>query len=117
MAHESTTGIQRKKESRQLRRYGGDLPLKITREGLSGPMSLNGRCTDVGEAGLGAELECLLVIGEIVRLTFALPNVTELFDLKARVLYRNGNRYGFYFLDLSEWQRIELERGCGLMEG
>jgi PilZ domain len=116
MVQASTTGVQRKKEARQLLRYGGGLPLKVTREGLSGPMSINGHCTDIGEAGLGAELECLLVIGEIVSLTFALPNVTEMFDLKARVLYRNGNRYGFYFLGISEWQRLELMRGCELMK-
>jgi PilZ domain len=113
----SAEGTRLKQDFRQVRRYSAELPLKVTREGLAGPMSVTGRCTDMAEAGLGAELSSPLIIGEIVRLTFALPHVAELFELKARVLYRNGDHYGFYFLNISEWQRMAFERGCELMSG
>jgi hypothetical protein len=117
MEQAGATAAQPKKDARHSKRVETDLPLKLTREGLAGPMIVNGRCINVGESGLGAVLPSALVIGETVKLTFALPDVSESFDLKARVLYRHGDRYGFYFLDLTDCNRVDLVRGCQLLAG
>lgn len=52
-----------------------------------------------------------LEVGESVSLKFGLPGV-QVLEVRAVVRNRNGARYGFEFLTLSEEQRYAITRFC-----
>jgi hypothetical protein len=68
-----------------------------------------GRSTELGQDGIGATLTGELESGEIVSLS---P-----YPLKVRAIvrYRQGLRYGFEFLTLSEAQRDTVRRTCEML--
>src|SRR5882757_1100936 len=74
-----------------------------------------GRSTELGEDGIGATLTGELQAGEIVSLQIPLPLSPYPLKLRAIVRYRDGLRYGFEFLTLTDAQREMLRRVCEVL--
>src|SRR6266566_3376482 len=71
-----------------------------------------GRSTEMGQDGIGATLTGSLEPGEIVTLDIPLPLTPYPIKVRAIVRYRQGLRYGFEFLTLSDGQRDTIQRVC-----
>lgn len=69
---------------------------------------LEGHCHDLSEAGIGILLAAEISIGEVIGLSFSLPDSPEQWELRGVVRYRRGYHYGFEFLALTEQQRTTL---------
>jgi hypothetical protein len=76
-----------------------------------------GRSTELGRDGIGATLTGELEPGEIVSLDIPLPLSPYPLRIRAIVRYRQGLRYGFEFLTLSEVQRDTISRVCDMLAG
>jgi hypothetical protein len=78
-------------------------------------LSCWGRTTELGQDGIGATLTGELETGEIV--TLEIPLLLSSFPLKVRAIvrFRQGLRYGFEFLTLTEAQREMLRRVCEVL--
>jgi len=74
-----------------------------------------GRSTELGQDGIGATLTGELEAGEIVSLEIPLPLSPYPLKVRAIVRYRQGLRYGFEFLTLSETQRDTVRRTCEIL--
>ncbi len=74
-----------------------------------------GRSTELGQDGIGATLTGELESGEIVSLEIPLPLSPYPLKVRAIVRYRQGLRYGFEFLTLSETQRDTVRRTCEML--
>jgi hypothetical protein len=74
-----------------------------------------GRSTELGQDGIGATLTGDLEPGEIVALEVPLPLSPYPLKIRAIVRYRQGLRYGFEFLTLSEGQRDMVRRVCEML--
>jgi hypothetical protein len=74
-----------------------------------------GRSTELGQDGIGATLTGDLEQGEIVSLEIPLPLSPYPLKVRAIVRYRQGLRYGFEFLTLSESQRDTVKRTCEML--
>jgi hypothetical protein len=74
-----------------------------------------GRSTELGQDGIGATLTGELESGEIVSLEIPLPLSPYPLKVRAIVRYRQGLRYGFEFLTLSESQRDTVRRTCEML--
>ncbi len=76
-----------------------------------------GRSTELGQDGIGATLTGELESGEIVSLDIPLPLTPYPLKVRAIVRYRQGLRYGFEFLTLSDSQRDTIARVCEMLSG
>ncbi len=76
-----------------------------------------GRSTELGQDGIGATLTGELESGEIVSLEIPLPLSPYPLKVRAIVRYRQGLRYGFEFLTLSNEQREAVVRVCQMLAG
>ncbi len=74
-----------------------------------------GRSTELGQDGIGATLTGDLETGEIVSLEIPLPLSPYPLKVRAIVRYRQGLRYGFEFLTLSDAQRDIVRRVCEVL--
>src|SRR2546429_4837970 len=74
-----------------------------------------GRCTELGQDGIGATLTGELEQGEIVSLEIPLPLSPYPLKVRAIVRYRQGLRYGFEFLTLADNQRDSIRRVCEML--
>lgn len=74
-----------------------------------------GRSTELGKDGIGATLTGELETGEIVSLEIPLPLSPYPLKVRAIVRYRQGLRYGFEFLTLTDTQRDMLRRVCEVL--
>jgi hypothetical protein len=74
-----------------------------------------GRSTEIGRDGIGATLTGELEPGEIVTLDIPLPLSPYPVKIRAIVRYRQGLRYGFEFLTLTENQRDTIHRVCEML--
>src|SRR5580693_7369718 len=74
-----------------------------------------GRSTELGQDGIGATLTGELETGEIVSLELPLPLTPYPLKVRAIVRYRQGLRYGFEFLTLSDNQRDMINRVCDML--
>jgi len=69
------------------------------------PNSMPGRCTDLGECGLGVIVAGELIAGQPVALEMRLPNVGLPIRARAQVRYQDRLHYGLQFVGLSLEQR------------
>jgi PilZ domain-containing protein len=76
-----------------------------------------GRSTEIGQDGIGATLTGELETGEIVSLDMPLPLSPYPVKVRAIVRYRQGLRYGFEFLTLTDVQRETIRRVCDMLAG
>src|SRR5436309_13721215 len=74
-----------------------------------------GRSTELGQDGIGATLTGELEQGEIVSLEIPLPLSPYPLKVRAIVRYRQGLRYGFEFLTLTDSQRETMRRVCEML--
>lgn len=87
-------------------RYQVKLPVEITHHVFVGTRATQGVCTDLNEHGFGANIPQPLAVGEIVKVALSLP--ADPLHTCARVVYRNGHHYGFYFVEIEPEQRAKL---------
>jgi hypothetical protein len=73
---------------------------------------LEGSCLQLGEGGLGGEVEGQLEIGEVVRLRMTDFRLGHLLQPRAEVRYRHGNVYGFAFCGLGRLAQAKLRLLC-----
>jgi hypothetical protein len=103
-----------------LRRYSRfpiDLRIKV-RAFQNGEFSTSwGRSTELGEDGIGGTLTGNFETGEIVSLELPLPLTAYPLTIRGVVRYRNGQRYGFEFLIISDSQRDIIRRVCEMLAG
>lgn len=59
--------------------------------------SIEGTCTNVSAGGAAFDLDAMLQVGDIIDFEFRNTNDVPVM-YRARVLFRNGNHYGTYFL-------------------
>ena len=74
-----------------------------------------GRSIEIGRDGIGATLTGTLEPGEIVTLEIPLPLSPYPIKVRAIVRYRQGLRYGFEFLTLTDSQRDTILRVCAYL--
>jgi hypothetical protein len=70
---------------------------------------VEGHCRDLSEAGIGILLATEMNVGEVVGLSFSIPESPLLWEVRAVVRYRRVYQYGFEFLSLTEEQQALLE--------
>jgi hypothetical protein len=70
---------------------------------------LEGHCRDLSEAGIGILLATEMNVGEVVGLSFAIPESPLRWEVRAVARYRRGYQYGFEFLFLTREQQSSLD--------
>jgi len=71
---------------------------------------MRGKCEDLSEEGLGAEMDGELLLGDPTLIELTLPKVEEPMKLHAEVRHRRDNHYGFEFVSLSPDHRRTIRR-------
>jgi len=71
---------------------------------------LDGRCTDISEDGLGAQVRASLEVGSTVTLILTLPGSTTSLRVAARVTNRKGEFHGFAFVFSSQRERDYVQK-------
>jgi hypothetical protein len=72
------------------------VPVRVTY--VSGSRtSLEGTCTNVSTAGAAFDLNAVLQVGDVIDFEFRNTNDIPV-TYRARILYRDGNHYGTYFI-------------------
>lgn len=69
---------------------------------------LDAHCRDLSVAGIGLLVAAELPIGEVVSLSFALPDGSKQWEIRAVLRYRRGYHYGFEFLSCTEQETQTL---------
>lgn len=95
-------------------RYRGDFRVTVTHLLGDEYQKLEGHCRDLSAAGIGIILAAELDGGEVVGLSFLLPEAAHPWDVRAVVRHRRGCQYGFEFLSLTQEQQDMLE---GFLKG
>src|SRR5690242_14033467 len=91
----STTFIQ-SLERRSENRLSVCVPVRVTL--VSGDRtSIEGTCTNLSPTGAGFDIDAVLQVGDVIEFEFRKTNDIPV-TYRARVLFRNGNHYGTYFL-------------------
>ncbi len=101
--------------SRRYPRYAMDARMQVRMFQGGEFQTCWGRSTELGQDGIGATLTGELEQGEIVSLEIPLPLSPYPLKVRAIVRYRQGLRYGFEFLTLSDAQRDTLRRVCEML--
>jgi hypothetical protein len=72
------------------------VPVRITYVSGAGT-SIEGTCTNVSPAGAAFDIDAILQVGDVIDFEFRNTNDIPA-TYRARVLFRDGNHYGTYFL-------------------
>jgi CheY-like chemotaxis protein len=90
-------------------RYRGLVVVTVTiRSGNA--VVIRGRCEDLSESGVGADLHGELLVGDPVLIELSLPKVSERLKLHAVVRHRRDFHYGFEFVAPSTEDRRIISR-------
>jgi hypothetical protein len=92
------------------------LPVIVKVLGKDGYVRIHGRCFEIAEAGLGAVITSELIAGEMVTLEFSIPEVPQLFVVRAVVRHRMGFLHGFEFIGLLPEQGELIQTFCQTLE-
>jgi hypothetical protein len=84
------------------------LTVTVDRDGES--VSIAGRCTMIGQGGLGAVLAGELQQGDHATISLKLSANGEPLQLNARLVNKQGFRHGFEFVKLTGDQRRAIRR-------
>jgi c-di-GMP-binding flagellar brake protein YcgR len=90
-------------------RYRTNFPVTLGLLVQNDYQRLEGHGRDLSEAGIGILLAAELASGEVVSLSFSLPNIGQ-WEVRAVLRHRRGYQYGFEFLSLTDEQRKLLAR-------
>ena len=106
--------LKNKQRSWQRRheRYRADFPIKATLLREQGYLEIQGRCSDLGQGGMGTVLTAELAKGEVLTLQFLLPEDSEEFLVRAIVRYRKAFIHGVEFLGLTTAQLEKIKLFC-----
>ena len=104
--------IKQRTWQRRHARYRADLPVKAKVLRAEGYVEILGRCSDVGQGGMGIVLTAEVPSGEVLSLEFQLPNRSEASLVRAIVRYRKGFIHGVEFLGLSPEQQATIDAFC-----
>ncbi len=88
--------FKRKAERRQISRFRLEVPLTVV---TGSGQSHRGFSRDMSEGGIGGILPADLATGEEVWLRYQLPDGSQPKKVRATVEWREGNRYGFKFVE------------------
>jgi hypothetical protein len=105
----------RQSYARRYPRFAIDLRLQVRMFQAGEFRSCWGRSTELGQDGIGGTLTGELEAGEIVSLDIPLPLGPYPLKVRSIVRYRQGLRYGFEFLALSDAQRDRIRRVCEML--
>ena len=72
------------------------VPLRITYV-CGARTSIEAICTNVSTAGAAFDIDAVLQVGDVIDFEFRNTNDVPV-TYRARILFRNGNHYGTYFL-------------------
>lgn len=78
-------------------RFAADFHVFVQLDG-HGAVPVDGRCTDISEEGLGAQLRMSLEAGSTAHLIFTAPGATASVRIPVRVVSVAEGSYGFEFL-------------------
>jgi hypothetical protein len=105
-----------KSSTRRYARYRTELPVMVKVLGKDGYVRIHGRCFEMAEAGLGAVITSELGAGEMVSLEFSIPDVSEVFVMRAVVRHRMGFLHGFEFIGALPEQGARIHAFCQTLE-
>jgi c-di-GMP-binding flagellar brake protein YcgR len=101
---------------RRYPRYRADFPLAGSGLRENGYFAVQGRCSDIGEGGMGVVLTSPVQPGEVLALEFRFPNSEEVISIRAIVRYRNGFAHGLEFLGVTPGQQSAINGFCAALE-
>jgi hypothetical protein len=105
-----------KSSTRRYARYRTEVPIIVKVLGKDGYIRVHGRCFEIAEAGLGAVITSELGAGEMVTLEFAIPDVLQVFVIRAVVRHRMGFLHGFEFIGALPEQSELIQKFCQKLE-
>jgi hypothetical protein len=105
-----------KSATRRYARFRTEIPIIVKVLGKDGYVRIHGRCFEIAEAGLGAVITSELVAGEMITLEFSIPDVPELFVMRAVVRHRMGFLHGFEFIGTLPAQSELIHAFCQKLE-
>jgi hypothetical protein len=85
-------------------RYRSESPVTVTLLSGQERQQFGAHCRDLSEAGIGVLVAAEFTLGEVVSLSFSLPDTPEPWEVRAVLRHRRGYHYGFEFLALSDEQ-------------
>ncbi|HWR16654.1 MAG TPA: PilZ domain-containing protein [Terriglobales bacterium] len=88
-------------------------PVKVLAFANSRPITVSGKCCNLSEYGLAADLDDDIESDRNVLLSVGLPETSDSIVVHAELRYNEGRRYGFEFVALSDTAR-EVLRSCVL---
>jgi hypothetical protein len=95
---------------RKFPRYRVSVQVTATVLRPAGYVTIEGRCTELAEGGLGLMLSADIASGEIVSLQLGIPTLKEPLTLRAVVRRRNRLAYGLEFVSILA-EHLEAIRG------
>ena len=104
--------LKQKSWRRRYPRHRADFPLRASALREDGYLDIQGRCSDIGQGGMGTVLTAEVPQGEVLSLEFALPSTSQPLAVRAIVRYRQGFVHGLEFLGLSQEQQATIEGFC-----
>jgi c-di-GMP-binding flagellar brake protein YcgR len=113
---EKVRRLKQKGWRRRHPRYRADFPLKATALRDDGYTEIQGRCSDIGQGGIGAVLNGELPSGEVISLELHLPSSLKSLAIRAIVRYQKGFVHGLEFLGLSDEQQLAINAFCTGLE-
>lgn len=108
--------LKQKSWRRRHPRYRADFPLKATALREDGYAEIQGRCSDIGQGGMGTVLNGEVPSGEVVSLELQLPSPLKSLAVRAIVRYQKGFVHGLEFLGLSNEQQLAINTFCTGLE-
>jgi len=108
--------LKQKSWRRRHPRYRADFPLKATALREDGYAEIQGRCSDIGQGGMGTVLNGEVPPGEVVSLELQLPSSLKSLAIRAIVRYQKGFVHGLEFLGLSDEQQLAINSFCTGLE-
>jgi hypothetical protein len=108
--------LKQKSWRRRHPRYRADFPVKATALREDGYAEIQGRCSDIGQGGIGTVLNGEVPSGEVVSLELHLPSSSKSLAVRAIVRYQKGFVHGLEFLGLSNEQQLAINTFCTGLE-
>jgi hypothetical protein len=108
--------LKQKSWRRRHTRHRADFHLRASALGEEGYLEIQGRCSDIGQGGMGTVLTAEVAQGEVLSLVFALPSTAQPLAVRAIVRYRKGFVHGLEFLGLSPEQQTAIAGFCQHLE-
>jgi len=101
---------------RRYPRYRANFPLTANAFREDGYLVLQGRCSDIGQGGMGVVLTPPAQSSEVLSVEFTLSNHPTPLTLRAIVRYREGFTCGLEFLGVSSEQQSIIDTFCATLE-